>query len=549
MGDPHVALERIRQDFLHDYWAWYPTTAVALGLHSYDGQIVDLSFGAIEARLAALRSYRRRLAALAPQRSRLRAVARLDYELLRWRAGYELWRLHEEESQRWSPLDYLYNLLVDGYLKRAYAPPEIRMDALARHLAQVPAALALAERQLEPGPARLAVEEALAAIPGLERLLSSVVDAALKTGAAPAELPALRDRALAAVRRFGAFLADDLLPAATADFAWGRRRLSGWLRHGEMVDLTPAALLAIGEADLDRNRAALASLAARLSPGLSPQRQLAALYRDHPPPAQVLATARDLLADLRSFVADHAPLTLPALPPCEVAPTPDHARVATALFDYAGPFAESAAPAFYYLTLPLAGWPAQQVAAWMQRLNYATLTCITIHEVYPGHGLHFARMRDLASPLARTFWSQAHLEGWAHYAEAMVLDAGYGAHDPRLRLAQLAEAIIADCRLICAVKLHTQGMSLEAATRFFMRQAALDEVIAVQEARRCALDPAVLCYTLGKLMLSKLRADYERVAGADFLLQRFHDDVLSYGAPPIPLLRRMLLPDDNGVLV
>jgi uncharacterized protein (DUF885 family) len=131
----------------------------------------------------------------------------------------------------------------------------------------------------------------------------------------------------------------------------------------------------------------------------------------------------------------------------------------------------------------------------------------------------------------------------------MMLEQGYGDGDPVLRLAQLAEALTRNCRYVCAIKMHTQGMTVEEATHFFMQNAYMDEVTARQEARRGTHDPGYLNYTLGKLMLLKLLADYRAAHGDTFSLKRFHDEYIGYGAPPIPLLRRLLLPHDDGVLL
>ena len=126
-----------------------------------------------------------------------------------------------------------------------------------------------------------------------------------------------------------------------------------------------------------------------------------------------------------------------------------------------------------------------------------------------------------------------------------MVEAGY-LSDPRSELGQLMEALMRDCRYICAIKMHTQGMTIAEATRFFMDNAFMEELPASKEAMRGTFDPMYLNYTLGKLMILKLREDYRQAKGDAYTLRQFHDDFLSHGAPPIPLVREMMLGEDSG---
>jgi uncharacterized protein (DUF885 family) len=190
-------------------------------------------------------------------------------------------------------------------------------------------------------------------------------------------------------------------------------------------------------------------------------------------------------------------------------------------------------------------WTPEQQEAWLRRFDYYTLQDVSIHEAYPGHYVHFLHRKAVTSRARKTFGSYAFVEGWAHYAEQMVIEHGYGeADNPKLRVAQLGEALLRNCRYIVSILMHTEGMSLAEATRFIMDNAYYEEHPAYREALRGTFDPGYLNYCLGKLMLLKLRADYEAecaAAGRPFTPRAFHDAVLSYGSPPVPLLRRRLL--------
>lgn len=556
-------LERLVDDFLHAYFAFYPTNAASLGLHEYDGRLPDLRAEAISARIEALHTYRRRLAALDPAAfaGPQRRAQQLDYGLLHWRIEAELWSwLAEREHQR-NPIFYAYHAIVDGYVKRNYAPPEARLAALTAHLHQLPEAMATARQNLDQHLPRPLVEEALRIFQGLIAFFGIDLPLAIGVPPAPArhtgapfppslvaQFWAARDKAIVALRAFHSYLHDDALPASHNSFALGAERFAGMLRYNELVTLPLDQLLSLGTADLARNQAALVALATRRAPHQSVAQQVRALGRQHPSVDRVLDETRLMLDDLRRFIRARDLVTLPTEERCAVQATPSFARWAFAMMDSAGPFETAAAESFYYLTLPDTSWPQEHIEGWLSKFDYATLLATSIHEAYPGHYVHFLHIRQAPSRLAKAFWSYAHVESWAHYAEQMMLDEGYGSDDPDLRMAQLLEALVRNCRFICAIRMHVYGMGIAEATRFFMQHAYLDEVMASEEARRGTHDPGYLNYTLGKLMLLKLREDY-RAAHPAFSLRRFHDAYIGHGAPPVPLLRALLLPHDDGVVL
>jgi uncharacterized protein (DUF885 family) len=159
--------------------------------------------------------------------------------------------------------------------------------------------------------------------------------------------------------------------------------------------------------------------------------------------------------------------------------------------------------------------------------------------------------------LEKIFGSYAFIEGWAHYAEQMMVDQGFGRglsatptreeniKAAKYRLAQTDEALLRLCRFCVSIKMHCQGMKVDEATKFFQDNCYYEQKPAHQEAMRGAFDPEYLYYTLGKLEIFKLRDDYQKQQGTDFTLQKFHDEMLRHGAPPIRLLRELLLKDQS----
>jgi uncharacterized protein (DUF885 family) len=256
-----------------------------------------------------------------------------------------------------------------------------------------------------------------------------------------------------------------------------------------------------------------------------------------------------MLENLRSFLIERDLVTIPNNVHCLVEETPPYERWAFAMMDTAGPFEQEATESFYYVTLPEPDWPPDEIEAWMTRFDYATMTGTSIHEAYPGHYVHYLRMHQAPTRLSRVFDTYSHSESWAHYAEQMMLEQGFGNGDLSLQMAQLGDALVRNCRYICAIKMHTQGMSIDEATTFFVQNACMDRLTASREAQRGTHEPGYINYTLGKLMLLKLLDDYKAAMGQQFSLKQFHDTYIGYGSPPIPLLRKMMLPDDDGNLL
>ena len=216
----------------------------------------------------------------------------------------------------------------------------------------------------------------------------------------------------------------------------------------------------------------------------------------------------------------------------------------------------AATEAYYYVTPPENDWPAKQQEEWLTAFNYYASDIISIHEVYPGHYVQFLKLNaSPATKVEKIFGSYAFIEGWAHYCEQMMIDEGYGgASGPKAsdqeakraakyRMAQSAQALLRLCRLCASIQMHTQNMSIEEATKFFRENCYYEEKPAHAEAMRGTFDPGYLNYTLGKLQILKLRDDYKAQQGAQFSLQKFHNELLNHGMPPIRLLREIMLKD------
>ena len=542
-------LRTLADAYLRAYCDTYPHVAVWLGFHEYDGRLPDLSRRAREARLADLRRFLSDLERIDP--TDLDPQAWLDYQVVRHEALFEAFAIEDWRRLERDPIPYLETLDVGNYILRNYAPLEVRARALLAHLRGVPAVLS-AMRENLIHPMRPAVGVAARIGKGLASFLQDDLPGALsglEDGTLRAELDeAIRD-AVREVNAAVSWLENDLAPRAADDFALGPERFARMLALGEGLDIPLDRLREVAEADLARNKEAFLETAARLGgPGRDPQQVIAEGKRRHPAPEDLIPTVRQLVDDLRQTVITRGIVSVPYDENCIVAETPPFLRYAFAMMYSSGPFETAAKESYYYVTPPERDWPPEKVEEWMTAFTYHSLWSTCVHEAWPGHYLHGLHTRNAPSPVTKTFGSYAFTEGWAHYCEQMMWET-VCPDDLWARLGQLSEALLRDVRFVCALGLHTAGMTVEEATRRFMEDAFMERATAEEEAVRGTYDPGYLNYTLGKLMLLKLREDVQAREGENFDLRRFHDRFLSYGTPPIPIVRRLMLGGDEGDVV
>jgi uncharacterized protein (DUF885 family) len=549
--DARVA--QLADAYLRDYYAFNPTEATAAGLHDYDAQLEPRGADAVAQEV---RSLKATLATLARVRAWLLSPdARYDLLWMQSHARAQLLEL--EDVGMWRRDPNLYNRIaaagVDNILKREYAPVERRLDALLARERQIARLLSEARANLE-NPPRIYTETAIAQAEGSVDYFASVVPQMLEhagggrlSAARRAEFAAANDASVAALREFAAWLRDDLLPRSNGEFAIGAENFRRKLLYEEMVDTPLDALVRDGERELRRTQEEMRAVSAEIAPGRGVAEVLRSLGREHPSADGLVGETRGELDRIRAFVRANNILTPPAHENLIVAETPEFARgTSFASLDAPGAFERAATESYFYVTPPDAAWDARRREEHLSFYNRYSLPVVAIHEVYPGHyyqGLALTRTR---SRVRSALGANSFVEGWAHYCEQMMLDEGFGGGNPKLRLAQLQAALTRLCRYLVGIKMHTQGMSYEEGVEFFVREGYMERTNAEREARRGTLDPTYLVYTLGKMEIMRLREDYQRQQGDAFRLSEFHDRLLSYGMPPVKILRMALLGDDRG---
>jgi len=204
--------------------------------------------------------------------------------------------------------------------------------------------------------------------------------------------------------------------------------------------------------------------------------------------------------------------------------------------------------AFYSITLPDPKWSKAQSEEFMRAWYPEQIANVSVHEVYPGHYTQFLYGPQFPSRIRKVFGASSNSEGWAHYCEQMMLDEGLANGDPRARLAQLQDALLRNVRFIAGIQLHTGRMTVEQAQKLFEEESYTPGPVALSEAKRGTSDATYGYYTLGKLMILKLRDDYRARKGAQYSLKEFHDSFLKLGPIQLRLVRKALLGDEGDTL-
>ena len=539
-------------EYLNDLHSRHPTLAAASGIHAWDEQLEDYSYTALSAESNAIKLFQDRLEKIPALELRLSDT--FDYQIIASNMSARLLELEQIKNYERNP--QVYNEPIStGLLQLAMfeaAPAETRLRQVISKENLVPRLLDSARLNIRK-PHAVFLKVAIDSFKGtlsfvqndLPRAFSAVVDAKLQS-----EFKKSTKTAAEALARYIKHL-EGIKPDPQASFAIGKENYEAKLKHEEGIEVPVDTLLKIAERELAKTQEQFRKTAALIDPKRDPMSVWADLQRDHPKAGTLVQEAQKQLDALTRFIEDKKLVTLPRAASPVVAPTPEFLRWSSASMWTPGPLENRPLPARYLITDVDPKWSEKQKEEYLGSVNYPQLWTTSIHEVYPGHFVQGTYLKQVGSPVRR-LWSMApgsFVEGWAHYTEQMMIDEGFGGGDPKMRMGQLADALLRLCRFVVGIREHTRGMSVDQATRFFMDNAYMGETPSRIEAERGTFDPTYLVYSVGKLAIMKLKADYKRDRKEQFSLQEFHDRLLSNGNAPLWVHRQMLLPGDKGKLI
>jgi hypothetical protein len=425
------------------------------------------------------------------------------------------------------------------YIALDYAPLDQRMRAFTLHLKNVPNAIAQIRGNLAMPMPRTWLQLGIDGFGGYADYFRDEVPAvwaAVEDEDLQQEFATANAGAIEAMQGITDWLKSNL-PGATDDFTLGPDLFRQMLWDTERVDTPLDELEAIGRADMARNLKSLNEACAEFAPGLG-LRECFAKMSGNKPKVDSVQSARDQLQETRKFIVEEDLVSIPGTEEAKVDEAPPYARSNFAYINIPGAW-EKNQPSVYYISPPNPAWPEDVQADYIA--GEADLLFTSIHEVWPGHFLNFLHANRAPFFYGRVFVGYAFAEGWAHYTEEMMIEAGFRDGDPETRIGQISNALLRNARFLSTIGLHTKGWSVEDSKRFFMEEGFQSEGTAIQQAARGTYDPAYLNYTMGKLMIKRLRDDWTATRGGRTAWREFHDTFLSYGGPPIPLVRQQMM--------
>jgi hypothetical protein len=543
-ADSDAAFRALATEILQFSYRQDPPTATYLGIHTYDDRLGDYSQAAIRAESDTIKAFQQRLKEVDAQS--LSDEAQLDFE--QTKQTLDGWLLRNDVVRSWAKDPDIYSSGITNaayvLISRTFAPPDQRLTSLIGRLKAMPAVLAAARQNLD-NPPRIYTEIAIEQLDGNRDFFANDVPAAfaeVKDAALLAEFKTANDAVIAGLGDYKAWLENDLLKRSKGMFAFGPDTYRKLLAADEMITTPLGDLLAIAGEDLKRNQRAFAETAAKIDPSKPPTEVLADVEKGYPPASELLAVTQHNLDSLAQFVRDEEIVDVPPAPRVKVIETPPFMRATTtASMDTPGPFETVATEAYFTMTLPDPSWPKEEQDDFMSQWYREMISNVSVHEVWPGHYVQFLYAKNYPSDVRKVFATASNFEGWAHYCEQMMLDEGLHADDPRYRLAEVQDALLRDVRFIAGIRLHTDGMTVEQAEDMFVNEAYLPRPVAESEAKRGTSDATYGYYTMGKLMILKLRKDYQQKMGDAYSLKNFHDAFIKLGPLPIPLIRKAML--------
>ena len=526
-----------QEKFLAGYFPLNPTFAVYQGKHDFDGQLPDWSDKGIAAQIAYLEKSITDARALGDD---LPDAMRFERDYLIKVAQGQLFFLKDADFPYKNPAFYVGALDPNVYIARPYADSKTRMEAFIAYLEAIPVAAGQIKTNLKLPLPQSFVKYGQAGFGGFADYY--VTDA--KSAFVAVEDEGLHQQfdeaaavAATAMRELSDYIGSQ--PSTAGGFALGADLFAKMILDNESVATPLDELEEIGLADLVRNQEALAKECATYAPGVGIADCMAKMSAAKPKDGPV-KEARRQLPVLRRFLVEKNLVSIPGTEEALVEESPPYNRQNSAYIDIPGPY-EMGLPSVYYISPPDPSWDAQTRADFIPAKKDLMFT--SIHEIWPGHFLNFLHSNRAKSIFGKLFVGYAFAEGWAHYTEEMMWEAGLNDGDSETHIGQLSNALLRNCRYLSAIRLHTQGMTVEQSKNMFKNECFQDEGNARQQAARGTYDPQYLNYTMGKLMIRKLREDWTKGNRSEW--KAFHDEFLSYGGPPIPMVRAAMLKEDS----
>jgi hypothetical protein len=519
----------------------------SLGIHDFDGQLDSYDKDTINSRIFELKQD---LIYLDTIKLFENPLMQIEHKILRFKLNEELYRFETLEEHKINPLLWISPLLLieTSFATREFTSKKDRVRIIMNFQKLIPNYIEEAIKQLNPKLSRFVILRSIEILKSIIRFfqdklflfITNMEDNEITLQ----EWSEINKNAIQALTDFLIKLEDQYLLNSNSSPMLNMEQFFELLKNSEDLNFSYKELLEIGELELNRNFKKLSSIQQELQVK-SVDDLLKIIQGDLPDKDNLTSIIESIFDKTKSFLIYNEILTLTDnFDHCKIViNSSNDNKFSRAGFNASGPFEVSTAKdAYFWLTWPNSSWTSDELSEYKKYMNLSNLHLIVFHECYPGHFIQhlYANIRP-SKILNLLGHSLIVTEGWAHYAEGMIVDLGYSNYDSnKLKISQISMALLRACRLIVTLKIHCKKMMFEEAKQFFIDKAYLTSQAAVLETRRCFIDPFGFSYTLGKYLIIQLRSDYKAIQGNKFNLKDFHDRILSAGNIPISLVQDYL---------
>ena len=538
MAEEDKLFNSFSEKLFKTYFEFYPMAGSSMGLHEYDGIVNEVSAESIKEQTETFKKLLGELKGI--KYEKLSPGNKFDYEIAAWGIESALFELEERKSYNKNPMNYAFMFGdLHYYINRNYAPFDERIKSVIKIIEKIPQTLKNAESLLDNKLPEIFCRFAKNFSLGYENFFKSeLLDAIKENMNDESIISDYINKSNEAVKAFDNFIkfVDKASDAGNEDYRTGKEKFERMLKIQEHIDIPVDELKKLGVAELNR----LQSEMKKILKENNFEGSIETLEHNHPSEENLIDDTNATLNELIEFIKQNNIVSLPDRLNCIVTEMPKYMNFGFAAMGTAGPF-EKSDESFYYVNLPDKSWNEEKREQWMTQFNYPTLKLISIHEAYPGHYTHFLNSNANSTRLSNLFMSYSYVEGWAHYTEEMMIEKGYDKDNFKTKIGQIIEALIRCCRYIVSIGIHCENMSIVEAKKFFMENAYMAEVTALQEAERGAFDPGYLNYTLGKIYLKELKKKYINKFNGTKSDRDFHDKVVSLGCPTYRIAEKYIL--------
>jgi uncharacterized protein (DUF885 family) len=553
MGKDDAAFAIYENSFLDALWKQNPDWATSVGYHKYDsllyipnGQSRDKMMDFVRVQTDSLSRF---------EVNSLTEANRIDYKMMQNQLEYAQWQIQQLKAYEWDPSSYNVIGTFAYILNEHYAPLTKRMRNFYQRMANVPLYYKEAEKQIKNPVAELtslAIEQNLG---GLEVIEKDFADSLKKTNIPKAEQKLMTDRAALCAQAIKGYA--DWLKALKNDhprsFRLGKDLYEDKFKY-EIVSANTAQQ--VYNAAVQRKKylhGEMAKISRQLWPKYFGQKTIPTdtlglvgamidtLSSKHVKPDEFQSAIVQLIPKLNAFVKAKDLVTLDPSKPLVIRKEPGYmAGVAGASMSGPGPYDKGGNS--YYNVGSLAGWSPEKAESYLREYNQYIIQILSIHEAVPGHYVQGVYANKAPSIIKSVFGNGAMNEGWAVYAEEMMLDSGYGNNEPEMRLMWYKWHLRSVCNTILDYSVHNGNMTKEQAIKMLTTEAFQQQAEAEGKWKRVSVSSVQLTsYYTGYKEIVDLRDAYKTKMGDKYKLKEFNEKFLSYGSAPVKFIKEAML--------